>query len=49
MDTVGLRFANGWRCPKCGHQEVDPCSVGNWDDVKPCPCDRCKKARVEEN
>lgn len=46
MKPVGLYFANGWRCPECKHQEVDACSVSNWEDVQPCPCDRCREEKT---
>jgi tRNA(Ile2) C34 agmatinyltransferase TiaS len=45
METVGLYYANGWRCPKCGHTEVDSITVTDWNEVKACWCKGCVKAK----
>ena len=49
MDPTGLIFANGWKCPKCNHQEVDVVSakMGDMEYFKAymrwnCGCKCCK-------
>ena len=48
MDTVGLGFANGWRCPKCGHTEVDSCSADPTQKGEVCACVNCQKGAPNE-
>ena len=44
MEPIGMRVCNGWKCPSCGHEEVE---IGSWkivgeQPIISCNCKGCR-------
>ena len=56
MKPIGMKFANGWECPVCGHQEIEHASAVTMEDAVEfkeyinwkCECKNCKQSREKE-